>query len=374
MAVRVVTRTKRGEVSAVERKVEEVLRTVLAAVAPGTELRDGLERILRGRTGALIVLGHDRLVEQISSGGFDLDVEFSATGLRELAKMDGAVVLDRDVTRIVRAATQLVPDPTIETRESGTRHRTAERVAKQTGHPVVSVSQSMAIVAVYVGDLRYVLEDSSQILARANQALQTMERYRSRLDEVSGSLSALEIEDLVTVRDVATVLQRLEMVGRISAEIEQYAVELGVDGRLVSLQLSELTGGLGNDREWVVHDYVHHAPAPRAVPEVLDCLARLSATDLLDLGQVARCVGFLAVGDSLDSSVSPLGHRLLGRVPRLPGAITERLIAHFGSLQMLLSASVDDLMTVDGVGEARARAVREGLSRLAETSILERYV
>jgi len=358
----------------VARTDEDVLRAVLAVLAPGTELRDGLERILRGRTGALIVLGNDRQVEQISTGGFHLDVEFSATGLRELAKMDGAVVLDRDVTRIVRAATQLVPDPSIETRESGTRHRTAERVAKQTGHPVVSVSQSMAIVAVYVGELRYVLEDSSQILSRANQALQTLERYRSRLDEVAGSLSALEIEDLVTVRDVATVLQRLEMVSRISAEIEQYAVELGTDGRLISLQLSELTGGLGNDREWVIRDYLHQASAPRTVHDVLDCLARLTATDLLDLGQVARCMGFLTSGDALDSSLSPRGHRLLGRVPRLPGAITERLIDHFGTLQALLSAGVEDLMTVDGVGETRARAVREGLSRLAETSILERYV
>jgi diadenylate cyclase len=176
----------RGEVAGVERRDDEVLRATLAAVAPGTELRDGLERILRGRTGALIVLGNDRLVEELSTGGFEIDVEFSATRLRELAKMDGAVVLDREVTRIVRAATQLVPDPTIETRESGTRHRTAERIAKQTGHPVVSVSQSMAIVAVYVGNLRYVLEDSSQILSRANQALQTLERYRSRLDEVAG--------------------------------------------------------------------------------------------------------------------------------------------------------------------------------------------
>jgi diadenylate cyclase len=364
----------RGEVAGVERRDDEVLRATLAAVAPGTELRDGLERILRGRTGALIVLGNDRLVEELSTGGFEIDVEFSATRLRELAKMDGAVVLDREVTRIVRAATQLVPDPTIETRESGTRHRTAERIAKQTGHPVVSVSQSMAIVAVYVGNLRYVLEDSSQILSRANQALQTLERYRSRLDEVAGSLSALEIEDLVTVRDVAAVLQRLEMVRRISDEITQYAVELGTDGRLIGLQLGELTGGLGNDRQHVVRDYIHQAATPHTVEDVLACLEELTATDLLDLGQVARCMGFLTVGDALDSSISPRGHRLLSRVPRLPGAITERLIDEFGTLQALLAAGVDDLMVVDGVGEARARAVREGLSRLAETSILERYV
>src|SRR5690606_9793983 len=192
------------------------LREILGWVAPGTELRDGLERILRGRTGALIVLGYDDVVESICTGGFELDVEFSSTRLRELAKMDGAIVMDREGRRILRAATQLVPDPSIETRESGTRHRTAERVAKQTGHPVVSVSQSMSIVALYVGEVRHVLEASSEILSRANQALQTLERYKARLDEVSANLSALEIEDLVTVRDLSAVLQRLEMVRRIS--------------------------------------------------------------------------------------------------------------------------------------------------------------
>lgn len=357
-----------------DRSDEGLLRATLAAVAPGTELRDGLERVLRGRTGALVVLGWDRGVEALCSGGFELDIEFASTRLRELAKMDGAIVLDRDGTRIVRAATQLVPDPSIETRESGTRHRTAERTAKQTGHPVVSVSQSMAMIAIYVGNLRHVLEASTAILSRANQALQTLERYKSRLDEVSSNLSALEIEDLVTIRDVTAVLQRLEMVRRISAEITQYALELGTDGRLMNLQLEELTGGLGNDRELVIRDYSEHLMDAGAVEPVLDCLSSLSATDLLDLTSVARCLGFTVVGDGLDASISPRGYRLLSRIPRLPSVVIDRLVDQFGTLQTLLSASLEDLMTVEGVGEGRARAVREGLSRLAESSILERYV
>jgi len=359
---------------AAERLADDPLRATLAAVAPGTALRDGLERILRGRTGALIVLGHDRAVETLCTGGFVLDVEFSSTRLRELAKMDGAIVLDRDATKVLRAAVQLVPDPSIPTEESGTRHRTAERVAKQTGHPVVSVSQSMSIIAVYVAGVRYVLEDSAAILSKANQALATLERYKLRLDEVAGTLSALEIEDLVTVRDVSAVAQRLEMVRRIADEIEGYVVELGTDGRLLALQLDELVGGVDEDRELVVRDYLTSTGRrARTVADVHADLDALSGADLLDLANVARALRIGGI-EGLDAAVSPRGYRLLARVPRLPGTVVDRLIEHFGSLQKLLAASIDDLQAVDGVGELRARSVREGLSRLAESSILERYV
>lgn len=351
------------------------MRATLAAVAPGTELREGLERILRGRTGALLVVGHDKTVDSISTGGFEIDVEFSATGLRELSKMDGAIILDRDVSRMLRAAVHLMPDPSIHTDETGTRHRTADRVARQTGFPVISVSQSMHIIALYVDDQRYVLEDSGAILSRANQALATLERYKLRLDEVSGTLSALEIEDLVTVRDVAAVAQRLEMVRRIAAEIDGYVIELGSDGRLLTLQLNELVAGVAGERELVVRDYLPPATGKKAktAEDVLDELDAVSAADLLDIGQVARALQ-LGGAEQLDAAVTPRGYRLLAKVPRLPGAVIDRLIDHFGHLQKLLAASIDDLQTVDGVGENRARTVREGLSRLAESSILERYV
>ncbi|HEU4511538.1 MAG TPA: DNA integrity scanning diadenylate cyclase DisA [Nocardioidaceae bacterium] len=349
------------------------LRATLANIAPGTSLRDGLERVLRGRTGALIVLGNDKTVESISTGGFTLDVPFTATGLRELAKMDGAIILDKDATRILRAAVHLMPDPSIYSEESGTRHRTADRVARQTGFPVISVSQSMQIIAVYVGEIRYVLEDSGQILSRANQALATLERYKLRLDEVSSTLSALEIEDLVTVRDVAVVAQRLEMVSRIAREIEDYVLELGSDGRLLSLQLDELVTGVDQERELVVRDYLPNGRRSRKPEDVLAELEGLSASELVDIAIVARALG-LGAGEHLDGAVTPKGYRLLAKVPRLPNTVVDRLVDHFGSLQKLLSAGIDDLQAVEGVGELRARSVREGLSRLAESSILERYV
>jgi diadenylate cyclase len=352
---------------------DETLRGVLATVAPGTHLRDGLERILRGNTGGLIVIGYDRVVEGLCTGGFPLDVEFSATRLRELCKMDGAVVLSTDGLRILRSATHLMPDPAIPTEESGTRHRTAQRVALQTGFPVISVSQSMRIISLYIGERRYVLESTGELLSRANQAIATLERYKSRLDEVSHALSALEIEDLVTVRDAAIVAQRLEMVRRIADEVTGQVVELGTDGRLLALQLDELMAGVDADRELITRDYVPSGRRARVTAHVLRDIGDLSAVDLLDLTQVARAMGLPSTPEAQDGAVSPRGYRLLSRVPRIPGAILDRVVEHFGGLQKLLAASVEDLQVVDGVGENRARAVREGISRLAEVSIIDRF-
>ncbi|MBA3800265.1 MAG: DNA integrity scanning protein DisA [Geodermatophilaceae bacterium] len=350
------------------------MRITLALIAPGTALREGMERILAGNTGALIVLGHDKVVDSISTGGFPMDVEFAATRMRELAKMDGAVILSADLSRIVRAGVHLMPDPSISTEESGTRHRTAERVAIQTGLPVISVSQSMRIISVYVAGRRHTLEHPTTVLSRANQALATLERYKLRLDEVAGTLLTLEIEDLVTVRDAMSVSQRLEMVRRIADEIQGYVMQLGTDGRLLSLQLDELLGGIEDDREMLARDYLPGTRKSRKAPEVLGDLQELSSTDLLDLTQMARAFGFGLAPEVLDNPISPRGYRLLNKVPRLPPAIINRLVDHFGALQKLLAATIEDLQAVDGVGEARARSIREGLSRLAENSILERYV
>ncbi len=288
--------------------------------------------------------------------------------------MDGAIVLDRDISRIHRANVHLMPDHTIPSEETGTRHRTADRVAKQTGAPVISVSQSMQIIAIYVGEIRYVLEDSGRILARANQALATLERYKVRLDEVSSTLSALEIEDLVTVRDVAVVAQRLEMVSRIAREIDDYVNELGTDGRLLSLQLEELVTGVEAERGLVVRDYQsggRRTQARRGGP-------RRARGALPRRPRRHRRRG---QGPGPRPGRAP---RRRGRAPRATGcsprsracptSVVDRLVEHFETLQKLLSASVEDLQMVEGVGELRARSVREGLSRLAESSILERYV
>lgn len=346
----------------------ELFIDTLARVAPGTALRDGLTRILLGDTGALIVLGNNDVIEHMSGGGFAIDVEFTATRLRELAKMDGAIILTPNADRILSAGVQLLPDGSLPTEETGTRHRTADRVAQQSGFPVVSVSKSMRTVALYVRGHRHVLEDSAAILSRANQALATLERYKYRLDEVASVLSALEIEDMVTVRDVAAVAQRLEMVRRIAGEIADYVVELGTDGRLVSLQHEELVSGVEEGRTLIVRDYVPAAAADVSVDSVLASLDQLSPTELLDHELLAHAFGLGGGSEGLDTAVSPRGYRVLSRVPRLPDFAIDRLVDHFGDAQRLLAASTDELQTVDGIGGTRARSIRESLSRMVESN------
>lgn len=348
------------------------LLDALRLVAPGTGIREGLDRILQGGRGALVVLGDGHGVLSICSGGFLLDAEFTPQRLSELAKMDGGIILSDDCTRVSRANVHLMPDPDIPTSETGTRHRTAERVARQIDVPVISVSEAMKVVTVYRKDEKHTLEPIPRVLARANTALQTLERYKERLDAVSGALTALEVEDLVTVRDATTVLQRAEMVRRIAEELEGDVIELGADGRLVLLQLDELMVGVAEDRRYVAKDYgagIGHDE----LEEVLGQLAALSTEELVDLGAVASAVD-LPGGASLDAPVQSRGFRLLHKIPRLPDLVAENVVARFSNLQSVMRASIQDLDEVQGVGEARARAIGEGLNRLAETSILERYV
>jgi diadenylate cyclase len=348
----------------------ESLRRVLVKMAPGTMLREGVQRIIRANRGALIVVGMTRPVEDVCSGGFEVDIRCTAQRLSEIAKMDGAIILSKDAQRIIRANVHLVPDPSVTTEETGTRHRTAERVAKQTGQPVISVSESMRIVTLYLDGSKTVLEEVSSLLFRANQALATLERYRVRLDESSASLSALEIEDNVTVRDAAQVLQRAEMVVRIAEEIEDHITELGSEGRLIELQLDELMAQVEDERSLVVRDY--QAERDRQLDSVLKELNSLTTDELLELERLARVMAY-DPGD-LDRAVSPRGYRLLAKIPRLPDAVIEKLVMRFDDLQGIIGASLEDLDEVEGVGEARARSIKDGLARLAESSLLDRYI
>jgi len=346
------------------------MQRAIAAVAPGQPLREGLDRILRAAMGALLVIGDGPEVLNICSGGFLLDAAYSPQRLSELAKMDGAVILAPDVSRIARANVHLVPDPNVPTSETGTRHRTAERVARSLGVPVISVSERMASIAIYLGDEKHPLEPTPRILNRADQALEALERYKVRLDSVSGSLSALEVEDLVTLRDVASVLQRGEMVVRIADEAEDYILELGVDGRMIHLQLEELLRGVDDERRLVMLDYF--AGDPDEVDRGLRRLSSLDTDELLDLDAAASVLELPQPAD-LDLALQPRGYRLLSRVPRLPEPVIARIVDRFGNLHKILRATLNDLDDVEGVGSTRASAIKDGLSRLAASSILDRY-
>ncbi len=344
---------------------------LLRLIAPGTELREALGRIIASHLGALVVVGDDEKVMQVVNGGVRIDCEFSASRLYQVAKMDGAVILDEDLSRIRFANVHLVPDPSIPTSESGTRHRTAERVARQTDKLVIAVSERMERVTMYKGEWSHVVLPVRVLISKANQALQTLEKYKSRLDQVSATLSALEFEDLVSLQDVVSVLQRAEMMQRIAEEIRVYLAELGREGRLIELQLEELMTGVEREKRNVIRDY--RPEGGKTAEAVERSLGLLSEEELLHLTSVAQALGYSGVHDELDLQLRPRGYRLLERIPRLPSSVVERLVKNFGDLQSIMQASEKMLEGVEGVGRARAHAVKDGLRRIAEASLVERY-
>lgn len=343
----------------------------IKGLAPGTQLREGLENILRAKMGALVVVGDNPAVMQIVDGGFALECEFTPAGFYELAKMDGAIVLSDDTRRIVTANTQLVPDSTISTIETGTRHRTAERTAKQTGALVIAISQRRNVITVYLGNLRYTLKDLSVILNRSNQALSTLEKYRSVLTKGLITLNALEFEDLATLNDVAVVLIKAEQVNRIASEIERNVIELGSEGRLVNMQMEELLPEY-DDVQLLIKDYCisNDHKYQETVREQLAALPEES----LEPFAVARILGYGVTANAFDVPAVPRGYRVLHRIPRLPSAIIENLVNDFKTLPRIYNASIVELDEVDGIGEVRAKTIKDGLKRIREQALLDRHV
>lgn len=352
-------------------KQDDRLVEALARVAPGTQLRDGIDNIIRAKTGALIILGDQREIAFLFSGGIKLDMEFSANMLYELAKMDGATIINRGVTRIHRANVQLMPDAAIESRETGTRHRTAERVAKQTSALAISISQDRDVVSLYIDDIKYVLTDIRVLLSKANQALQTLDQYRLRLDKVTDNLTALEFEDSVTLHDVIGVLQRSEVVARVADEIEGYLLELGAEGRLVAMQLEELMSGVMRNRRALIKDYLPRRK--RNIAGVEEQVAEMTTDELFDPAEMAAIFGHDRKAKAADTRMTPRGYRVLNGIPRLPSAVVDNIVAEFGSLKALMVADEDDLVAVEGVGRVRAVEIGEGLALLKEYALAEKY-
>lgn len=356
---------------------EQELSKILKMISPGTILREGLENVLRAKTGGLIVVGDSEDVLGIVDGGFNLNAELTPARLYELAKMDGAMVLNENADRILCANAQLIPDPTIPSQETGTRHRTAERVAKQTGKLVIAISQRRDIISLYLGNLKHILEDIRVILSKANQAVQTLEKYRNVLDQALTNLSALEFEDLVTISDVVTVIQRAEMVLKIEREIKRYISELGTEGRLVKMQLEELIANIKDEITLLIKDYMaigEDDEEDKDPDELLYELTNWSSDEMLSLNTISKALGHGGSMNSLDLSVEPRGYRVLRKIPRLPMPVIENLVNEFKNLQSIINASPDELDDVDGIGEVRAQAIKDGLRRLRDQVLLDRHI
>lgn len=354
-------------------KEEDIIET-LKLVAPGTSLREGLENILRAKTGALIVIGDDEEIMNLVDGGFFVNIDFATAYLYELAKMDGAIILSSDIKKILYANAQLIPDPAIPSSETGIRHRTAERVARQTGVIVISISQRRNIITIYKGYSKHVIQDTNKVLTKANQAIQTLERYKQVLDQAMVNLSALEFEDLASLHDVATVLQRTEMVMRIVEEINKFINELGTEGRLVNMQLEELLENVVEDGKHVIQDYMLEQD-DITYEEINRKIKNLTSEELLDLHNIGRTLGYSgSIDNLLDMSVSPKGYRILNKIPRIPATVVQNVIKCFRTFQNVLKASKDELDDVEGIGEVRARMIKEGLRRVQEQALIDRHM
>jgi diadenylate cyclase len=349
------------------------LLTAIEQVAPGSELRQAVDDVIRSHEGALIVIGDPQQLSFLYSGGIRLDAPFRSQLLYELAKMDGAIIVDSAIKRLAWANVQLMPDPTIPSNETGTRHRTAERVAKQTGALVVSVSQQRETVTLFVGPARYQLDPVADVLAKTNQALGTLDTYRQRLEQVLTRLTALEFQNAVVLDDVLVTLQRAEMTSRMAERIQRDCVELGSEGRLIRLQLEELVGNVPDDRDAIVRDY-HALGAGAEATLALEGLRALRYHDLLEFERLAELLGYGRSMNPLDHSVQPRGYRVLSRIPRVPEPVIRRVVGELGTLDAVVRASQRDLEGVEGVGAVRAREIREGLRRLQEHNLVDRYL
>ena len=344
---------------------------VLKIISPGTPIREGLENILKAKTGGLIVIGDSQEVLDIVDGGFNINEEYTPSRLYELAKMDGAIVISSDLKKILYANTQLIPNPEIETKETGTRHRTAERTAKQTKQLVISISQRRSVITVYKGNSKYVIEDTSKVLEKANQALQTAEKYKKVYDREINTLNEYEFKDIVTLENVITVIQRAELVMKMVDEVRCMVYELGEEGRLVEMQLEELVGDLEKEENLIIKDYVtKKKKAEKVLKEIID----LEVQNLLNPTTIAKILGYENFENFDEVGVYTKGYRILSKVPKMPSNIVDNLIKSFKSFQHILIADIPALDEVEGIGEVRARTIKQSLQRMQEQFVFDKML
>ena len=317
-----------------------------------------------------MLFGDTKDVLDLVDGGFKLDIEYTSSRLYELAKMDGAIILSADFKRILFANAQLIPSSDIQTNETGTRHRTAERTAKQSGKLVISISQRRSLITIFKGNSRYVLEDTSKVSAKANQALQTVEKYKKVFDSKLSILNEYEFNDIVTLENVIIAIQRAEMVMKIVDEVQKAIYELGEEGRLLEMQLQELTGDLEKEELLIIKDYIAQGKK-RANERVLAEIKKLTHEELLKSQVIAKILGYEDFDNFDEIGVYTRGYRILNKIPRMPNNIVENLVKSFKSFQHILAADIPKLDDVEGIGEVRARTIKQSLRRMQEQFVFD---
>ncbi len=334
---------------------------ILAAVAPGSKLREGLDNILDGQKGALIVVGIDEEVEKVLDGGFSLNCEYTPERLFELSKMDGAIILDDNIEHILYANVHLQPDKRYLTDESGTRHRTAQRIAKQLDRVVIAISERKRVLTLYKGDIRYKLRTAEELMSESSQGINTLERYRYVLDKALINLTLLELDGMATVEEVCIVLQKFEMFRRIKNEIAEGLYELGSEGKLLRLQLEDLVFGLKDEKIEFLKDYYAEEEECDEEKLVKD-LSALDDSELLDLAKLSALLGYGKTVKSLDNPVTTKGYRLLSKFGKLTKKDVDSLVEHFGELSKIQEATMEEICEV--LSKFKANSVKRGFERV----------
>lgn len=352
------------------KNTQDAYREALLMVSPGTRIREAISAVLQSSNGALLCVGDVKALSDLSEGGVKVDAPCTAQLLYELSKMDGAIILSKDAKRIAYANRFLKPDTSIPSDETGTRHRAGERIARQAKCVVVAVSERRSSVTLYVHNIKHVMDSIPTLLNKATQAIQTLEKYITVLNQTMRDLSIREFQDMVTIFDVCKAVQRCEMVERIAREIEPYLLELGTEGRLISLQLRELVMPV-EEAELVTKDY-YKEKSGVTFETVRDKVHSLSQEDLLNLGSISQALGYGPNPRVIDTYLSPRGYRMLMSTHRLQSQIIENLVQRFGSLQQIIRAPKEDLVAVEGVGEVLAERVRVSLNLLRNQLALDR--
>lgn len=354
-----------------KRKTEESLyHDALHMLSPGSLVREAVSYIIQSRTGALLCFGSTKRLSALAEGGVDINTPMTPQLLYELCKMDGSILLNNDGSVILSANKFLKPKSNISSLETGTRHRTAERMAKQAKCVVVAVSARRSSVTLFVGGRKHSMDSISTLLNRSTQLLQMLEKFISALINDMQDLSTREFQDMVTIFDVCRAVQRYERVRRVALEIEPYIIELGIEGRIVEMQLEELMTPVA-DAELVIRDF-YRVKGKLSYTQISEKLGDLDTDDLASLGNISQLLGYSPNLRSVDSYLSTRGYRVLTQTNRLTPQIVENLVDNFGTLQQIIRAPKVDLVEVEGVGEVLAERVRVGLNLLQNQLALER--